>query len=261
MKRILTILLSVLLLCSFTACTNKTEKDLYDTIKEKGYITVAMEGTWAPWTYHNEANELVGFDVEVAKAIAKELGVEVHFVEAEFNSCLAGLDSGRYDIVVNGIDVTESRKEKYYFSNPYAYGRIALIVRKNNSTINSFEDLKGKTTCNTSASSYAELALSYGAESTPVDSLDQTFTLVTQGRIDATLNSIESFNDYKNAHPDTELEIRALTENPTLISIPMRKEANCESLRDAINKAIDKLMADGTIASISMKYFNMDISK
>mgnify|MGYP000426511544 CR=1 FL=1 len=65
-----------------------------------------MEGTWAPWTYHDENDNLVGYDVEVATEIAKKLGVEPQFVEGEWDGLLAGLDAGRYDIMVNGVDIT-----------------------------------------------------------------------------------------------------------------------------------------------------------
>ena len=85
------------------------ENDLLAQIKEKGTITVAMEGTWAPWTYHDADDNLVGYDVEVAQNIAEKLGVEVNFVEGEWDGLLAGLDDGRYDIMVNGVGVTEER--------------------------------------------------------------------------------------------------------------------------------------------------------
>ena len=94
------------------------EGDLLQRIKAKGEIVVAMEGTWAPWTYHDESDALVGYDVEVAQGIADYLGVKASFVEGEWDGLLAGLDAGRYDIMVNGVDVTEDRAKKYDFSTP-----------------------------------------------------------------------------------------------------------------------------------------------
>ena len=85
--------------------------DLLAQIQDKGEITVAMEGTWAPWTYHDEDDNLVGYDVEVARAIAGKLGVEVNFCEGEWNGRLAGVDGGRYDVMVNGVNVDEERQE------------------------------------------------------------------------------------------------------------------------------------------------------
>ncbi|MBR0091019.1 MAG: transporter substrate-binding domain-containing protein, partial [Lachnospiraceae bacterium] len=88
-----------------TADTTASE-NLLEAIRERGTIIVAMEGTWAPWTYHDEADNLVGYDVEVAQKIAEKLGVTAEFVEGEWDGLLAGLEAGRYDIMVNGVDVT-----------------------------------------------------------------------------------------------------------------------------------------------------------
>ena len=107
----------VLALTTLTACgggqpPQSEEKggDLLAAIQAKGEIVVAMEGTWAPWTYHDEAGELVGYDVEVAQAVAEELGVKVSFAESGWDSLLAGLESGRYDIIVNGVEIDEARQ-------------------------------------------------------------------------------------------------------------------------------------------------------
>ncbi len=229
-------------------------------IKEKGELIVAMEGTWSPWTYHDENDELVGYDVEVAKAIGEKLGVQVTFVEGEWDGLFAGMDAGRYDMVVNGVDITEERAEKYDFSVPYAYNRTAIIVKGSNEEIQTFEDLEGKNTANTISSTYAELAESYGASVTAVDDLNQTFELLMSGRIDATLNAELTYYDYVKAHPDADIRIAALTEEASQVAIPMRKGAETESLRKAVNEAIEELRADGTLAELSGKYFGSDVS-
>lgn len=229
-------------------------------IKEKGELIVAMEGTWSPWTYHDENDELVGYDVEVAKAIGEKLGVKVTFVEGEWDGLFAGMDAGRYDMVVNGVDITEERAEKYDFSVPYAYNRTAIIVKESNEEIQTFEDLEGKNTANTISSTYAELAESYGANVTAVDDLNQTFELLMSGRIDATLNAELTYYDYMKAHPDADIRIAALTEDASQVAIPMRKGAETESLRSAVNEAIEELRADGTLAELSQKYFGSDVS-
>lgn len=156
--------------------------DLLSQIQEKGEIVIAMEGTWAPWTYHDESDTLVGYDVEVGQRIAEKLGVTATFAEGEWDGLLAGLDAGRYDIMVNGVDITPERSEKYDFSIPYAYNRTAVITTSDNNEIQSMEDLDGKHTANTISSTYAELAESYGAEVTGVDDLNQTFELLLSGR-------------------------------------------------------------------------------
>ena len=236
------------------------EDDQLAQIQKKGEIVVAMEGTWSPWTYHDENDELVGYDVEVAKAIAEKLGVKATFVEGEWDGLFAGMDAGRYDIVVNGVDVTEERSEKYDFTEPYAYNRTAIIVKKDNDEIQSFEDLKGKKTANTISSTYAELAEQYGADVTGVDDLNQTFELLLSGRIDATLNAELTYYDYLKAHPDADIKIAALTDTASEVAIPLRKGDASASLREAINTALDELRADGTLSELSVKYFGSDVS-
>lgn len=262
MKKILKLVFVLLLAVSMVGCSKKEDnRDLLEVIKERGTIIVATEGTWSPWTYHDEKDELVGFDVDVMKAIAKEIGVECEFVVAEWDSLLAGVDSKRFDIVANGVEINEDRQKKYDFTDPYGYIRTALIVKKGNNEIKSFEDLDGKTTTNSLGSTYATLAEGYGATNTPVDDLNKTFELVLQDRADATLNAELSFQDYLKAHPESELEVVDLTEEASLVSLPVRKGEETKSLIEAINNAIAKLSADGTLAQISNQYFGVDITK
>lgn len=235
--------------------------DLLAQIRERGEIVVAMEGTWAPWTYHDEEDNLVGYDVEVAERIAERLGVEVVFVEGEWDGLLAGLDSGRYDMMVNGVDITEERLEKYDFTNPYAYNRTAVIVSGEYEEISSLEDLEGKATANTISSTYAELAEQYGASVTGVDDLNQTFELLLSGRIDATLNAEVTYYDYMKAHPDASLKIATLSDEASQVAIPLRKGEETASLREAVNDALAELDESGELSELSEKYFGTDISK
>lgn len=246
-----------------TAGTETTETaggDLLSEIQAKGTITVAMEGTWAPWTYHDEDDNLVGYDVEVATKIAEKLGVEPQFIEGEWDGLLAGLDAGRYDIMVNGVDITPERAEKYDSSTPYAFNRTAVITTKDNDSINTLEDLNGKNTANTISSTYAQLAEQYGATVTGVDDLNQTFELLLSGRIDATLNAEMTYYDYMKEHPDANAKIAVLTDDANEVAIPMRKGDETATLRTAIDAAIDELRADGTLKELSEKYFGADIS-
>ena len=92
--------------------------DLLDQIRARGEIIIATEGTWSPWTFHDEKDQLVGFDIEVAQQVADKLGVKATFVEGEWDGLFAGIDAGRYDIMANGVEVTDERAEKYDFSDP-----------------------------------------------------------------------------------------------------------------------------------------------
>ena len=252
------IIMLALLLAALPAMAEGT--DQLARIYSFGEIVVATEGAWAPWTYHDEDGTLVGFDVEVAQAIAEKLGVNVKFSETEWDGIFAGLDSGRYDIAANGVEVTEERTQKYDFSTPYGYIRTALIVRGDNEDITSFEDLNGKHTANSIASTYMTLAESYGAMAAGVDTLDQTIQMVLSGRADATLNAEVSFYDYMAVHPDANLKVVALTEEASQVAIPVRKGEDSASLLEAINQALDELREDGTLSAISEKYFGKDIT-
>ncbi len=264
MKRFITISLIAILLTNSIAAGGSKENvdssDQLERIKASGEITIAMEGTWAPWTYHDETDKLVGFDTEIGEAIASILGVKAVFIEGEWDGLLAGLDAGRYDIMINGVDITPERAAKYDFSTPYAYNKTAVITRSDNTSISSMEDLKGKRTANTISSTYAEVAEKYGATVSGVDDLVQTFELLSAGRIDATLNAEVTYYDYMKAHPDAPFKIACIDYDTTRVAIPMRKGDDSASLREAVDAALSQLREDGTLKKLSLKYFGVDIT-
>ena len=260
MKKLLIVLCLLLLVsCSGKKEEETAEKNELDLIKEKGYITVAMEGTWRPFTYHDENGTLTGFDVDVAKYIADYIGVDVQYVEGEWDGLLMGVASGRYDMLVNGVGATEERKKTYDFSDPYAYDRSVVMVKEDNDDIKSIEDLKGKKTANTISSTYAALAEEYGAEVTGVDSLTETIELLLAGRIDATLNAEVVYGDYVSTIENAGIKIACYTGVTNDIAIPMKKGS--AALVAVVNEALAKAHSDGTLSALSMKYFGIDITK
>lgn len=261
MKKILTVLAAAVFVTGIFSCKKAGETDLLSQIQKKGKITIAMEGTWAPWTYHDEKNELTGYDVEVGKKIAEKLGVEAEFVEVDWDGIFAGLDAKRYDISLNGVEITEERTLKYDFSEPYAYTHTALIVKKDNDSIKTFEDLKGKTTTNSLGSTYAELAESYGAKVVTIDSFEETLQLVEHGRADATLNDNATFYYYQKIKPENPFKAAVLTQEASRVAVPMRKGEETKALMEAVNKAIEELKQSGELAQLSEKYFGADLTR
>lgn len=251
---------SVILL-SGCGSSSAAGEDHLAKIQKDGKIIFAMEGQWAPWTYHDDSGELVGFDTEVGKAIADKLGVEAEFVEGEWDGLFTGLDAGKFDAIINGVEITDERAEKYDFTTPYAYIRTGLVVADTNTDIAGFEDLAGKQTSNSLGSTYADLAEQYGATVQNVDTLSETIDMVVSGRVDATLNAEVSFYDYLSEKPDAPIKIVALTQDASKVSIPLVKGSSNDALREAINKAIDELSKDGTLSALSEKYFGSDISQ
>ena len=261
-KKVLAILLCMVMavLC-LAGAGYADEKDLLAKIREKGTITVAMEGNWAPWTFEDKDGNLVGFEVEVSSAVAEKLGVKAEYVTGEWDGLLAGVQAGRYDLMANGVGYTQERAQAYYYSDFYAYNRTVLVVRGDNEEIRTMEDLKGKTTCNSANSTYQLIAEKYGAAVKDVESLDGTIEELLAGRVDATLNAEVSINDYLKEQPDANIKIVAYDDDVECVGMIMPYGESSQSLRDAINKALKELSEDGTLTEISEKYFGMDITE
>ena len=144
--------------------------DELEAIQKAGKIIVGVEGTYPPFTYHDDDGTLIGYDVEVAQNIAEYLGVEVEFVESDWDSLLAGVDSGRLDTVINDVTVTDERKEKYDFSEPYFFNSRQVVVKKGNpQNIKSLEDLNGKKVAINSTNAYIEELNELGVDLVPLN--------------------------------------------------------------------------------------------
>lgn len=262
------LLAGALALMTLAGCSDDAQKpassaasgDLLSQIKARGTVTIAMEGTWSPWTYHDAKGELTGFDVAVGEKIAEKIGVKPQFIEGKWDGLLAGLEAGRYDLMINGVGITPERAAAYNFSEPYAYDRVAVIVRGDRNDIKTMEDLKGKSTANTISSTYAATAEKYGAKVTGVDDLNQTFELLLAGRIDATLNSEVTFVDYKKAHPDADIKIAVFTPDIGQVGIPLKKSPQTDSLRKLVNDTIEELRKSGELGKLSVQFFGLDIT-
>ncbi|MCR5590782.1 MAG: transporter substrate-binding domain-containing protein [Lachnospiraceae bacterium] len=262
MKKTAVIAMAALALVLAGCSSSGNAGDHLERIKAAGKITVATEGAWSPFTYHDETtNELVGFDVEVAKEIAKRIGVEAEFAEGDFDGGLTGVSQGTFDMMANGVDVTDDRRQTFDFTDAYAFDRAVLVTRADNNDIHTFEDLAGRKTANSVGSTYAQMGEKMGAEVVNVPTLGETMELVLNGTADATINANTSVRDYLNTTGNTELAVAAVDEELTEYAVPLKKGEDNDSLRQAINDAISEMRADGTLSEISMKYFGSDITK
>ena len=230
-----------------------------DQIKQAGALRIGTEGTYAPFTYHDSTGALVGFDVEIGREIAKRIGVEAEFVEGPWDGLIAGIDANRYDVVINQVGLTEERRQKYDFSEPYIASKAALVVRSDNADIASFEDLAGKRAAQTLTSNYGKLAQENGAEIVPTDGFDQSIALVVQGRADATINDSLSFYDFKKQQPNANVKIVATRADADFSGVLLARGK--PELVEAINAALADIKADGTYSTLSEKYFGADVSQ
>ncbi|MDE1183844.1 amino acid ABC transporter substrate-binding protein [Paraburkholderia sp.] len=254
-------ILLVALLQAVTA-TAAFAADNLAQIKQAGVFKIGTEGTYAPFTFHDASGKLTGFDVEIGTAIAQRLGVKPEFIEGKWDGLIAGLDVNRYDAVINEVGITDARKVKYDFSEPYITSHPALIVKSDNTSIKTFDDLKGKKSANTLTSNFGKLAAAHGADVVPVQGFNESIDLLLSGRVDATVNDSLSYLDFKKHKPDAKVKIAALdnaADSGDQSAVLIRK-GNPE-LQAAINKALADMKKDGTYEKISKKYFGKDVSQ
>lgn len=239
--------------------SKNTGNTLLDQIKSSGKILIGTEGTYAPFTFHDADGKLTGFDVDIANEVAKRLGVKAEFVETKWDGMFAGLDAKRFDAVFNEVSIRPDRQKKYDFSDPYIVSKAVLIVRDDNTSINKFEDLKGRKSGQSLTSNLSDIARSNGAEIVQVDGFNQAIDLLTSKRIDATVNDSLSFLDLKKQKPDTPIKIVAEQKNAEKSAALFRKGS--KELVNAVNKALADMKSDGTYLRISEKWFGTDVSK
>lgn len=236
------------------------ETSALQEIQDAGILTVATEGTYRPFSFHEDGSgELTGYDVEVITAVAEKMGVEVEFQETQWDAIFAGLEAGRFDVIANQVSITDERRETYDFSKPYTVSSGVIVTTADNTDISSFEDLEGRTTAQSLTSNWNELATESGANVEAVEGWAQSIALLEQGRVDATINDELTYLDYQKTNENAGIKIAATTDENSESAVAVRKGS--EDLVEAIDAALDELRADGTLAQISEKYFGADVSQ
>ena len=275
----LTVIFALLLSFMFvlSACGGKDEKedqkravnteekktadnqDLLKKIQDDGKITIGTEGTYPPFTFHDTSGNLTGFDVDLANEVAKRLGVKAEYKETQWDAMFAGLDAKRFDMIANEVGIRPDRQKKYDFSDPYITSAGVLIVNTSNTKVKKFEDIKGLNAAQSLTSNYGDMAKKYGANLVGVEGFQQAVELLTQKRVDVTINDKLTYLDYKKQKPDAPIKIAATANDASSSGFMFRK--NSDKLVDEVNKALKEMVDDGTYKKISEKWFGEDVLK
>ena len=258
---------TLMLTMLFTGCGGDSgEKPAGDAATENKKIVIGLDDEYAPMGFKDDQNNIIGFDVDLAKEAAKRLGSEVEFKAIDWNSKEAELKSGRIDIIWNGLDITPDRQENMLFSDPYMDNRQMIFVRKGNDQgIKSEADLAGKnigTQAGSTAEEYVtkneELKNSFSAFKTYGDYVSAFMDLENE-RVDALICD-EIIGRYAmSKQPDKFEALDVVVGSVSQFGIAFRKDDT--ELRDKVQKAFDEMVKDGAAKKISEQWFGKDLIK
>lgn len=260
MKKFFIVLILILAGVQSFAFSNKTD-DTLAKIKKDGYFTVGLDDTFAPMGFRGENNEIVGFDIDLAKEVASRIGVEAKFKPCDWDGIIFELRSKKIDMVWSGMTITESRKKQIAFSKPYFSGEQTIITRSG-SDIKEISDLSGKT-IGIQMGSSSNVALEKNPISSEVKNVRKYGSNVEvlldleAGRTDAVIidSMVGRYYVTKKEKKENK-DIFAVVNDPLAIEdmgIGMRKEDI--SLIAEIDKIIDEMKEDGTYNKIYEEWF------
>ncbi|AQS58779.1 amino acid ABC transporter substrate-binding protein [Desulforamulus ferrireducens] len=235
----------------------QAEKNTLELIKEKGVMVVGLDDTFAPMGYRDEQNNLVGFDIDMTEEIGKRLGVKIEWQPTQWDGVILALDSKRFDVIISGMTVTEERKKSINFSTPYINDGLVMVVKKGTTGFNTAEDLKGKAVGTQAGSSGEEACKKMGLEAKLYKTYPEAFNDLQIGRTEVVVVDAMTAGHYLSKRADTfEIVGEQLTQEPMAIGI---RKADTE-LKAALDEIIAEMQKDGTLTSISQKWFNKDIT-
>ncbi|TYA15281.1 amino acid ABC transporter substrate-binding protein [Paenibacillus faecis] len=232
-----------------------------ERIKSKGKMTIGLMGTYAPYNFVNENNEVDGYDADLSKEIAKRLGVEAEFVTGEFSGLIEGLKQGKFDALVSQVTITDERKQSIDFSEPYVKNDVSIIVKESNNNIQSVEDFKGKkvgVALGTNDEAYLrdEVLPKVGTFEivTYNDNLNALMDLNNK-RIDATINNVFAL---KPLIEKNNLKLKTVGKPLKSDYAGVAMPKNSPELKDAVDQALKEIKEDGTLKTLYNKWFGVD---
>ena len=258
-SRTLSAVLAGLLLAGASIAAHAT--DLLDTVKARGTLRVALEGSYPPFNFKDpKTGELTGFEVDIAKLLAARLGLKPEFTATEWSGILAGLGAGKYDVIINQVGITDEHQKAFDFSDPYTLSSAQLIVRKDEKRqFNSLEDLKGKKLGLGQGTNFEQKAKSVaGIEVKTYPGAPEYLSDLASGRIDAALND-SLLVGYLLKSSNLPLKGGAPIGSIDKIGIPFQK--GNPQFKAALNKALAEIEKDGSFKRVSLKWFGIDVSQ
>src|SRR5699024_1738279 len=221
---------------------------------DKDVYTVATDNSYAPFEFINEeTDELEGLDVDVIKALADEAGIEIEIEQLEFDGIVAGLGSGKFDIGIAGMTITEDREENIDFTQPYYEAGLILAVTDEHDDIESIDDVDDKVIATrVGSTSEDQLEENTEAEREAFPEITDAYEAVMQNKVDAVLYDLPNVQYYSNKETGGELKTvgEKLTGEDYGIGFPKGSE-----LRDEIDDALTTLKEDGTYGDIYEEWF------
>lgn len=263
MKKLILGLLLLIGLVALTSCNQGVKGDQYEKILKRGYIIVGLDDTFIPMGFRNNDNEIVGFDVDLAKAVFAEMNLEVKFQPIDWSMKETELYKGAIDVIWNGYTITEKRQEIVAFSTPYLENRQVMIVAKD-STISSKTDLSNKKVgVQSSSSGYDALIANKDVmniinNKQPIEypTYDFAFQDLINGRIDVLVID-EVFGEYYlKANNLTQFTILNDDFGTETYGVGFRKAD--VKLLETFNEAFETIKSNGTATEISLRWFNED---
>lgn len=256
MKKFIKVLMSLALMMGLCACSKSSST-------KTNTIVFGMQRNYAPFSYYKNG-KLTGYDVDVAKAVARKMGMKAVFKTMRNDQLVKALDNKKIDVTGNQQVITYKLNTKkgelpeYWFSTAYKYSRLVVVTRKNNATLKHFDDMRDLKMAMSTGDFFEDSVLDDGGIIVKSKDFDDCMQKVIAGKAVGTMNDLLAFQYYMKQHPNVNAKGSVLSAN--LFPMTFMTRGTDESLANKIDAAVSDLQNDGTLKKLSMKYFTQDIS-